>query len=59
MTSRFRLNLGPSMSVALASTNPATVETNLMAGTSGATNAPVVTDTRVDHRAKRGGQGHS
>ena len=44
---RVSLKLGPGMSVALAPTNPADVETNLMAGTSGATNAPVETDTRV------------
>lgn len=44
---RVSLKLSPGMSVALASTNPADVETNLMAGTSGATNAPVGADTRV------------
>ena len=44
---RVSLKLDPGMSVALTPTNPAGVETNLMAGTSGTTNAPVEADTRV------------
>jgi membrane protein len=44
---RVALKIDPGMLMALTSTNPADVETNLMAGTSGPTNAPVETDVRV------------
>ena len=44
---RVSLDLGPGQWLALTATNPAAAETNLMAGTSGAANAPVVTDARV------------